>query len=243
MRQDGRMPRIDNCVKNALNWLYPAKCAVCRSADTGDLGLCEGCLTDLPRWPQQCPRCAGHGHPDTSCGRCQQTHPAFDVTLAPLVYGPPLDRLLREFKYQRRFRYARVLGQVLRHEIEGRLRQPPEAVVPVPLHASRLRQRGFNQSLELARPIAAALGIPILRHCVERVHNTTPQTRLPLARRRANVNGAFAARLTMTFERVAIVDDVMTSGHTVNDLARCLKRAGVGHVQVWTLARAQPTKT
>ena len=110
--------------------------------------------------------------------------------------------------------------------------------MPVPLHPSRLRERGYNQALEIARPVARHLGIALDYHCTRRVRATPPQTELPRRQRHGNVHGAFALCRTPKATRIAIVDDVMTSGHTVNELAGCLRRAGVRHIEVWVVARA-----
>lgn len=111
-------------------------------------------------------------------------------------------------------------------------------LVPVPLHRARLRERGYNQSLELARVVARHFGLPLAMHAVRRVRATTPQTTLTSNERRRNVRNAFHATVDFSGKRVVIVDDVMTSGHTVNALARCLRRAGAVSIVVWVTARA-----
>jgi ComF family protein len=115
---------------------------------------------------------------------------------------------------------------------------PPDCLIPVPLHPTRLRQRGYNQALEIARPIAARLKIPLEVHAVRRIRATPAQALLPLRERARNVRGAFFARTRFDGRRVAIVDDVMTSGHTANSLAQCLRRAGAEDIEVWVVARA-----
>jgi ComF family protein len=239
MRQPVRMPRIDQCVKNVLDWLYSPRCAVCADPVGGPLALCPDCIDDLPRPPPQCPRCGG-GCPGIGlCGQCQHNPPAFDVSIAPLAYRPPVDHLIHEFKYRRRIQHARLLGELFLREVRPRITTPPDVIIPVPLHRSRLRHRGFNQSVELARPIARALSIHIDRRIAIRTRDTRPQTGLPIKQRRQNIHGAFAIRGPVPYRHVAIVDDVMTSGHTVSQLARCLKYAGVKQIQVWALARTQ----
>lgn len=171
------------------------------------------------------------------CGQCQHDPPAFEITIAPLAYRPPLDRLIHEFKYRRRMQYARLLGELFLREVGPRITVAPDVIIPVPLHRSRLRHRGFNQSVELARPIARRIGARIDRGTVVRTRDTRPQAGLPIKQRRQNIRDAFATRGPVCYQHVAIVDDVMTSGHTVSQLARCLKCAGVEHIQVWVLAR------
>ncbi len=237
MRQLARMPRIDDCVKIGLDWLFPPRCVLCAVAVPSALELCQDCLLDLPRPGSQCHRCGGERQGVGLCGQCQRRPPWYDATIVPFVFGPPLDRLIRDFKYQRRLRYARVLGELLSRELRTRLGPLPEVIIPVPLHGARLRQRGFNQSVELARPLARALDIAIDRSSVIRSRNTRPQADLGLQQRSRNLRGAFSIRRRIRYRHVAIVDDVMTSGHTVNQLARCLRRAGAKNIQVWTLAR------
>lgn len=113
-----------------------------------------------------------------------------------------------------------------------------DVIVPVPLHRTRLRQRGYNQSLELAQPIARTLGLPMAVHGVRRVRATAPQVGLAHKERRRNVRGAFETKSDFEGQRVAVVDDILTSGHTVEALARCLRRAGAAEIAVWVLARA-----
>lgn len=112
-----------------------------------------------------------------------------------------------------------------------------DAVVPVPLHRSRLRGRGYNQSLELARPLAKRMQVP-LNLGIERVRATPPQTAISRAERRRNVRGAFAATADFSGLRIAVIDDVMTSGATVDAVAQCLRKAGAARVEVWVVARA-----
>ncbi len=117
-------------------------------------------------------------------------------------------------------------------------RQYPECIVPVPLHPARLRERGYNQALELARPLARSLGIRLEKNLVQRVRQTRPQTELKLASRAANLHQAFRLKRPPNYRHIALVDDVITSGHTVNALACEFLREGVEKVEVWAIARA-----
>lgn len=200
--------------------------------------FCGPCRKSLPWLTAACARC-GIALPavQPACGACLKRPPLFDHTRALFRYAAPIDRLVLGFKYGGRLDVGRVLGQALAAAI-AQDPTPVDAIVPVPLHRRRLRERGYNQSLELARPIARALAIPLLTHAVRRVRPTPPQTRLDYAQRRRNVRQAFAVRADVAGKRLAIVDDVMTSGHTANALARCLKQAGATEVVVWVVARA-----
>ncbi len=153
------------------------------------------------------------------------------------MYTSPIDHLIQALKYGRQLSCARILGEYLAAHI-GDIATKPDVVVPVPLHRARLRERGFNQSLELARPLAKRLGIPLIIDGARRTRPTVPQTGLRLKERQKNVRGAFAVMQDFTDKRIAIVDDVMTSGATVEALARALRKAGAGAVEVWVVARA-----
>ena len=159
-------------------------------------------------------------------------------TRALAHYQRPIDRLILDLKYHRRLHVARSLGELMLHRWATTGTPTADLIMPVPLHASRLRSRGYNQSLEIARPLARALAIPLDAHSVQRVRATPAQANLPLAKRAANVRGAFATRARFDDKHVVIVDDVMTSGHTLNAVATCLARAGARSVEAWVVARA-----
>lgn len=186
-----------------------------------------------------CPRCAAPLAAGAmgACGACLQRPPAFDAVTAAFRYAAPADRLIQDLKYRRRLALARVLGRRLAAQIAAA--PLPDVIVPVPLHPARLRERGYNQSLELARVLARQLGIPLAAHdAVVRIRPTASQTRLAPEERKRNVRNAFRIAADFSGRHVAIVDDVMTSGHTVNTLAKSFKRAGARCVSVWVVARA-----
>ena len=149
-----------------------------------------------------------------------------------------MDRLIQNLKYHDRLELSRVLGGYLAGHLQCLNDAPPDVIVPVPLHASRLRERGYNQSLEIARFVAQALALPVNWKDAQRTRPTMPQTELSREQRRKNVRGAFMTGDAFTGRRVAIVDDVMTSGHTANALAESLLRSGAMEVRVWVVARA-----
>jgi ComF family protein len=131
-----------------------------------------------------------------------------------------------------------VLGYLLSQHLSQQLTSKPECIIPVPLHPKRLRQRGYNQALELARPIARGLKIKLETQLCQRIRNTLPQTELSLRSRQANLRNAFQITPTVPYQHIAIVDDVVTTGHTVYELARIFKRAGVAQIEIWAVARA-----
>lgn len=174
----------------------------------------------------------------TECGECQKHPPAFTFTRAAFCYASPVDKLIQNLKYHGRLDLSRVLGEYLAGHLLALKDSLPDVIVPVPLHSSRLRSRGYNQSLEIARVVAKQLTLPLNWKDAQRIRPTAPQTELPRDQRRKNVRGAFKANETFSGKRIAVIDDVMTSGHTVNALANCLLRSGAADVRVWVIARA-----
>lgn len=216
-----------------LDLVLPPHCVLCARAAPPTL-LCDACLSRLPQAAPGCPVC-GIEHGEAGwCGRCLGRTPAFDRTIACFRYAPPLDRLIQSLKYGHDLAIAQALGTCMAAVM------PPLAVdliVPVPLHRARLAERGFNQSVELARPVARALGRPIVHEATRRRRQTQAQAGLSLAGRRRNLTGAFEARRRFDDLHVLVVDDVMTSGATLEAFARCLKRAGAAQVSNLVCAR------
>ena len=224
--------------KKLQSWLFPPTCLLCGAPGLAYRDLCLGCYRDLPRNDNACRRCALPITGGTLCGQCQRSPPFFDHALAPLRYQTPVDFLIQGLKFHRQLVVARLLGELLAEVLEHV--SPPEFIIPIPLHRQRLRQRGFNQALELARPVARQLHIPLLSNHVRRTRPTPAQSTLDLKTRQANVREAFALNSAIPGRHVAIVDDVMTTGSTVNELSRLLRRAGVEKIQVWACARTPP---
>jgi ComF family protein len=175
------------------------------------------------------------------CGVCQRHPPVFHRTVAPYIYAAPLDRLIQQFKFNRRLDLARPLAGLMGASLTLRDGAYPQLLVPVPLHPQRLRKRGFNQARELARVIGRELDIPLATpKLCQRLRATAMQADLPARQRQGNVRGAFAVTAPLSVGHVAIVDDVMTTGHTAAELARTLRRAGAESIEVWVCARALP---
>lgn len=205
------------------------------------LDICRPCREALPHNAAACPRCGmaleSCQNPPYLCGRCQQKAPAFDATQAIFLYQGPIRHLILSLKFKADYPCARLLGSLMAQPL-ARLPFRPQCLIPVPLHGSRYRQRGFNQALEIARPIARELNIPIRSDCCRRTRSTPPQSELPAKKRLSNLKNAFEVRNLAGFDHVAIIDDVITTGATVNELAKALKRAGIQRIDVWTCARA-----
>ena len=205
--------------------------------------LCRPCMHTLGDDPaSRCVTCGLHfnASPGASavCGQCLRDPPAFDDTTVVTDYAAPIDALVQDLKFRARLPLARMFGQLLIHAASPFLKQA-DILIPVPLSQQRLEQRGFNQALEIARPLARAWKMPLsLGGCV-RTKNTSPQAELPLSARRVNMRGAFAVRDRYAVENrhVLVIDDVMTTGHTLRELAACLKRHGAARVSNLVLAR------
>jgi ComF family protein len=219
-------------------WLLPPRCLLCGASGHGDSDLCADCAAELPRNQRCCARCAlPLAVPAALCGHCQRRPPPWDGAWVPFRYGWPLNPLETRFKFGHDLAAGRVLArQWLAEEPATPL---PALLLPVPLHRTRLRQRGYNQALELARPLARHFALPLRHDVLRRVRATHAQTELDAVARRRNVHGAFALREGVALPaHVAVLDDVMTTGATLAECARVLKDAGVARVDVWALARA-----
>ena len=228
--------RVAGALRQGVAAVLPQECLLCR-ADAGDKVLCPACAAALPRLPTACcPLCALPTPDGNTCGACLRQPPHFDATLALFRYEFPLDRLVQALKYAHRLAAADFLGREL-----ARLAPPvplPDLVLPVPLAAQRLAERGFNQALELARPLAGLLGVPLGLGRVHRRRDTAPQAGLPWKERAQNIRHAFECDIDLSGMDVLVVDDVMTTGATLDELARTLKGRGARRVENRVVARA-----
>jgi ComF family protein len=203
-------------------WL-PATCILCGSAGAAPrLDICEVCRETLPL-----------------AASPFEPHPVFARAVIPFRYAFPVDRCIKALKFSGDRAYARVLGVLLAHarrDIDAPL---PDVLIPVALHSARYRERGFNQAREIARYASRCLGLPVNIRCLTRVVNTREQSGLPLFERQNNIRGAFAiARPLLPGSRVALIDDVITTGSTVSEAAAMLRAAGAVEIELWTVARA-----
>jgi ComF family protein len=219
-------------------WLLPWRCLLCGDAGAEGVDLCVDCAAELPRNTSCCAHCAlPLPVPAAQCGRCLRKAPPWDAAWAPFRYAWPLDRLETRFKFHRDLAAGRAL--VTMWQRENLPASLPHMILPVPLHQRRLRERGYNQAWEMARPLARLLGIPCRHDVLQRVRHTDAQTGLDAAQRRHNLRGAFALREEGALpSHVVVLDDVSTTGATLAECARVLKRAGVSRVDAWALARA-----
>lgn len=235
-----------------LGLLAQPICVLCGAAGTPasrqrreSLDLCSECRTSLPVNNCSCGRCAaplsGVAFSNLLCGACREHPPGFERCIAPFRYEFPLDTLLRGLKFGGKIAFGRMLGLLLADHLLASPFALPELLVPVPLHSSRLKERGYNQALEISRPLSRGMGIPVCAGVCGRARATREQTHLGAKDRRLNLRGAFEVFRRPPTKHIAIVDDVVTTGSTASELASTLKRAGVETVQVWAVARAGHT--
>ena len=221
-------------MRNFLARWFSGNCFLCRGAAEGV--LCPACDADLPRLAgPRCPRCALDSPRGELCGRCLAEPPQYDATVAALAYEFPADALVHALKFRGELALAEYLAGIL-----GRCLADPgvDSVIAVPLSAARLRGRGYNQAVEIARslfPEKMELDL-----CV-RARDTPAQMDLPFEERRRNVRGAFQCTRALLGSSVAVVDDVMTTGETLNEIASVLKKAGAARVVNWVVARTFPS--
>lgn len=198
--------------------------------------VCPACLADLPWHTQpQCPQCATLTPQGQTCGACLKRPPAFDRTFAALGYAFPLDRLVPRLKYHGHLAIAPALGECLARVAEAT--PIPDRMIAMPLHAKRIRERGFNHATEIARDVAARLGLPLDLASCQRIRDTPPQRGLKHDARRRNLRNAFVCSGDVRGQHIALVDDVMTTGTSLDELAATLKRAGAREVTCWVVAR------
>lgn len=169
----------------------------------------------------------------TLCGRCLSSPPGYDRTIALWAYSFPADRLVHALKYHARLQLAGWLAR----QLARRVNTWPDLIIPVPLHPSRVVERGFNQAHEIARALSQSTAVPLLASGVRRLRPTPAQAGLAPKARARNVRGAFRCELALHGRTVALVDDVMTTGATLDELARVLKRAGAARVTNCVVAR------
>ena len=199
-----------------LNRLFPASCIFCRHPLLNNDVCCEYCKPPLP-WAD--PK---------------------SIIVAPFYYKAPVDQGIQQLKFHGQLRYARAFAQLFIDYLKEHRRNPlPDCLIPVPLHPKRLRQRGFNQAIEIAKPIGKYFSIPVAIKTCQRIKNTKPQSDLSAKQRIINVKNAFAIKQPITAKHVAIFDDVITTGNTVNELSHLLQKNGVEKIEIWGIAQVK----
>ena len=228
--------KVDGWWQRAACLLLAPRCLICRERGLNGADLCASCTERLPWNRTSCLRCGIPLAANGECGACLGQHSTLTQTRAVFVYGFPLDRLVPRFKFHRDLAAGRLMSGLMAQSLGSAPR--PNAIVPVPLHPHRMRQRGYDQALELARPLATVLGLPLRQELLQRVRSTAPQSELDAGQRQRNVARAFAVPShTRPPDHVALVDDVMTTGATLHAAARALLDAGAERVDAWVCAR------
>jgi len=229
---------MDRWLTPLLYRLVPGTCILCEAPSGRHIDLCVDCEHDLPQIVNPCPGCGLPMPPGARrCGQCMATPPPFDRCFAPFSYAWPVDRLIGQFKNRHRLAVGRVLARVMSQAYCEAADRLPDLLLPVPLHPRRLRERGHNQAAEIALVLAGYTGSPVDEDLCRRIRNAPAQKTLNAGRRRQNLRQAFALRRELDGERIGIVDDVVTTGATVGEIARLLLAAGAGGVEVIALAR------
>ena len=236
---------VYECFNFIQSRVIPPLCMLCSAqGQQPDLDLCSACEADMPANALACRICA---HPlsgfelnqELICGACLLKRPRFHVCYSAFRYAFPIDHLVRGLKYREAVTHARVLGELLARHVRCVRRDSwPECLIPVPLASGRYRERGYNQAIELGRCLERTLGLPMHTHVVMRTRETVEQASLSQKERRKNVRRAFVVNGRLQEKHVAIIDDVVTTGSTVNEVARVLRHAGAKRVEVWAVARA-----
>ena len=228
-----------------LSFNQPSRCLLCLGhGPQTRRGLCDACHADLPWLGSQCRTCAlplpSEGQ---LCGNCQKQPPAFAQVVCPLLYRFPIDSLVPAFKYHDQLIYGRAMAHLLAEAVEFHYSEQghslPDRVLAMPLHPGRQARRGFNQALELARPVTARLKLPLCRHTLERVRHTHAQQGLSATERKRNLADAFRCSpgADVAGLHLALVDDVVTTGATADAASRTLMQAGAASVSIWCIAR------
>lgn len=229
------------------NWLeklqhstFPTSCRLCRAPGEPGIELCVPCRRELPWLTRACRRCALPLPPEsnaTTCSNCQKSPSPLAECRALFTYQPPVDGWIQKLKFDQDLAAARLLGALLARSLQREVGAASVALLPVPLHRRRLSERGYNQAMEIARPLARC-GYRVETRCCTRIRDTGAQSGLPATARRGNMRGAFSVCRPVSGQHFVIIDDVLTTGSTLKELARALTAAGADSVRAWVIARA-----
>ena len=220
-----------------ISCLLPYHCFICEEKTKPPVELSDDCLAMIIQQQYRCQRCAKRLSSSTSlCGNCISHPPYFDKIICLGDYDSLLKDLIIRLKFQQKLSISKLLGLLLSQQLKTQ--NQPQALIAVPLPRRRLAQRGFNQAFEIAKTVSKTLAIPLDKHLCQRQRYTPPQTSLPAKKRAANVRNAFKLNSLPTSQHIAIIDDVVTTGSTVNEISSLLKAHGVTTIEVWCIARA-----
>lgn len=220
------------------NLRLPVLCVLCNQFHKDKLAVCSDCIALLPKLGPACYRCAEPLADDTSyslCGHCIKNPPHFDNAFIPFVFEEPLRSLLHTFKYHNGLYLASFFTHLM-HKSVSQMTIKPQCLIPIPMHKKKLKQRGFNQAVVLTQLLSKQLTIPYDLSCCKKIINTAAQASLNREQRQANVKRVFQAS-KIPYTHITLVDDLLTTGSTANELAFTLKQIGVLQVDVLCCAR------
>jgi len=231
---------LEKCAA-VINKILPFTCILCKKLSDRRQDLCTACLNDLPIVTQKCPRCAQKITENTLCGACLKSPPPFAATYALFAYEFPIPSFILNLKFHHHLPYARILGELMAEKIQQEwysAKPLPDFIMPIPLHNKRHKERGFNQAVEIARPIAKKYALKIDTHSAIRIYHTPAQMVLSALKRKQNIKNAFTVKADLSGKSIAILDDVITTGSTVTELSWALLKQGAKSIEVWCCARA-----
>lgn len=237
---------IKRVFSQSLSLLLPQHCIFCREKTSNPFALCTHCYHALPNNVNHCHRCSLPLEPSEEttrqlCGNCLSHRYYYDQVYSPFLYHDGVRFLIRQLKYHQKLHYTAVLTKLFTETFASQeYFALPQVFIPMPMHPARIRQRGFNQSMELARLLSRYYKKPLDSGSLIRIRNTRLQAGLNGKQRQKNVLLAFKLIKPLEYQHVALIDDVMTTGSTVNEASRELKAGGIEQVDIWCIARASP---
>ncbi|MCK5696762.1 MAG: ComF family protein [Gammaproteobacteria bacterium] len=224
--------------------IIPRHCLFCLQKTQNSLDLCDACIDDLSLNNYCCQRCALPLEPDLGsmipiCGNCLSHHYYYNQVVSPFGYTEDMAYLIKQLKYHQKIHYADLLATLFIVQTQKmNTFQLPQIIIPVPMHHQRLKQRGYNQALELARVFSSYYQLPLDYSSLIRSRYTQLQAEMSALKRQQNIKNAFIIKKEINYTHIALIDDVMTTGSTVNEVAKVLKHQGVKKVDIWSIARA-----
>lgn len=232
---------VNNWLNIIQDSLFPPTCILCEGKGHHSQDICLPCFNDLEKNISCCYRCGQTFENSIKtpnlCGRCINTPPLFDEAHIPFIHHDAMRYLIASLKFSKQYKNARLLGGLLANYLETSI-EKPQLIIPMPLHKKRMRKRGFNQAIEIAKTVSKQLYIPLDTKSCIRHKNTPHQVSLSAEQRQENIEDAFIVATPIKADHVAILDDVITTGSTANELAKVLKQSGVSRVDLWGCARA-----
>ena len=227
-----------NFARQAINWLLPRLCINYKCELTKNESIvCASCYESLPFQSHNCQQCGQSYSSNTDhCGRCLSKPPSFDQCFCPFEYKSSIKELICQIKYRERPELAKSAAILLANELRQQEMNLPNALIAVPMHPKRLNERGFNHSQLIAKHLSKELGIPLLSNTLIKSKHTQTQASQSLKQRQKNVLGSFKVKKNLMPEHLAIIDDVLTTGATAEEIAKILKKNGVDYIQVWGIA-------